>query len=74
MIIANGIEVTWSVDGEVVAVAAINPGSGRINYNFPAGDWDVLMMDGRFYAEGEKTLRGNAPVGGRSVLLAKKAG
>ena len=74
VIIANGIEVTWSMDDEVVAVAAINPGSGRINYNFPAGDWDVLMMDGRFYAEGEKTLRDNAPVGGRSVLLAKKAG
>ena len=74
VIIANGIEVIWSVDGETVAVAAINPGSGRINYNFPAGDWDVLMMDGRFYGEGEKTLRGNAPIGGRSIMLAKKAG
>ena len=73
VIIANAIEVNWLVDGEIVAAAAINPGQGRVNYNFPAGDWNALLMDEQFYAPGEKPLRGNAPVSGRSVLLLVRA-
>ncbi|MBQ6646893.1 MAG: type I pullulanase [Clostridia bacterium] len=73
IIIANAIEVLWSVDGETVALAVINPGTGRINYNFPAGEWSALLMDEKFYAAGEKTLKGNTPVGGRSVMLVVKA-
>ena len=30
-------------------------------------------MDEKFYAAGEKTLKGNTPVGGRSVMLVVKA-
>ena len=72
VIIANAIEVVWTKDGETVALAVINPGIGRINYNFPAGSWDVLLMNGEFFAAGEKTLSGNTPVSGRSVLLVVK--
>ena len=73
VIIANAIEVLWSVDGETVALAVINPGQGRINYNFPAGEWDALLKDEQFFEPGEKTFKGNTPVNGRSVMLLVKA-
>ena len=73
VIIANAIEVLWSVDGETVALAVINPGQGRINYNFPAGEWDALLKDEQFFEPGEKTFKGNTPVSGRSVMLLVKA-
>ncbi len=74
VIIANAIEMVWSVDGETVALAVINPGTGRINYNFPAGEWNVMLMDGEIYDAPAKTLKGNTPVSGRSVLVVTKAG
>ena len=44
----------------------------RVDFFIPAGEWSALLMDEKFYAAGDKTLKGNTPVGGRSVMLVVK--
>ena len=37
------IAVTWTMDGETVAFAVINPNESEIAPDLPAGDWSLLL-------------------------------
>ena len=67
----NAIKAEYSLDGEVIALALINPGTGSMTCPVP-GTWGILMKDGAVFKTPEETLSGVATVGGRSVTLLVK--
>ena len=67
----NAIEAIWTMDGETVAYALINPSAGAIDWTLPEGEWGVLMMNDTIVTEPEETVSGTVKVEGRTVLLLK---
>ena len=67
----NAIEVTWTMDGQTVAWALINPSAGALDWALPEGEWGVLMMNDAIAAEPAAVVSGTVKVEGRTVLLVK---
>ena len=67
----NAIDAIWTMDGETVAYALINPSAGAIDWTLPEGEWGVLMMNDTIVTEPEETVSGTVKVEGRTVLLLK---
>ena len=67
----NAIEAVWTMDGETVACAFINPSEATIPYTLPEGEWAVLMMNEEIFAEPDQTVSGTVDVPGLTVLLVR---
>ena len=67
----NAIEVIYTMDGETVAYALINPSQATLAWPLPEGEWGVLMYNETIDPEASETISGTAMVEGRTVLLVK---
>ena len=68
----NAIAVTWTLDGENVAWAIINPNGDDLQTALPDGAWTVLLKDSNVSPTGGETVEGSLTVAPQSVLIVKK--
>lgn len=67
----NVIEVKYTLNGALVAVAVINPGDAPVGYELPSGSWGVLINGENVSSAPSGTLSGSAEVPAKGVLLVK---
>ena len=63
------IVATYTLDGEVAAVAVINPHDAEIGYTLPEGEWGVLINGDAITANPTETLTGDVKVPAMGMLL-----
>ena len=69
----NAIAVTWTMDGETVAYAIINPNDEEMHVDLPEGDWWVLLSPTPLDpGSGEAEPVHEATVPAVSVLIVKR--
>ena len=68
----NAIKVTWSVNGETVAMALINPDAAAASYDVE-GEWRVLLSGWNAFTSADISpngiVSGTVTIEGRSVLI-----
>ena len=66
----NAIAVRYMQRGQVAGYALANPGPAA-EFELPAGEWQVLMLNGKADPEGTETLSGTVQMEERTVLLVR---
>ncbi|MBR4907127.1 MAG: type I pullulanase, partial [Clostridia bacterium] len=66
------IVATYTVDGEIVALAVINPHDAEIGYTLPEGEWGVLINGDAITVNPTETLTGDVTVPAMGMLLVVK--
>ena len=68
----GSITVTYTVGGETVALAYVNPTGVDVSTTLPAGEWGVLMNGTTVTAEPSNTVEGEVVIPQMSVYLVRK--